>query len=50
MELGQNLDQGPLVLQRAASADAAVVLLLLAVAVPGAPAWMESSHQSVQKV
>lgn len=50
VELGQNLDQRPLELQRAASADAALVLLLLAVAVPGAPAWMESSHESEQKV
>lgn len=49
MELGQNLDQGALVLQRAASTDAALVLLLLAVAVPGAPVWT-SSHQSVKEI
>lgn len=37
VELGQHLHQGPLVLQRAASAQAPLVLLLVRVAVSGAP-------------
>lgn len=40
MELGQDADQGPLVLQGAASTHPPLVLLLVGVAVSGAP-WRE---------
>lgn len=50
MELGQHLDQSPLVLQGAASTHAALLVFVVCIAVPGAPCVGRKEEECFKKI